>query len=242
MRRNGTSSGAVRNSSFALSIDDYLSGNPEIHCRIIDAAARLFRQHGFSTVSMQDIGQAVGLSKAGLYHHCPSKGRLLAEIVRLAGELLLRQLEYAKASADSSGQCVRMFVVTRMETIARYQDLFTVIWQERPLINRTDFADITRKAKVYRTSVRTLIENAIKEGEFRPNVNPHLLMLAIDGMTGWAYLWYRSKGAESPKEIGETFWTYLAQGILNDSFRRPERPQNGSRSKKVVRPYGRTGR
>lgn len=235
MRRNGTSPSAVRNSDFALNIDDYLSGDPEIHCRIIDAAAQLFRQHGFSTVTMQDIGQAVGLSKAGLYHHCPSKGRLLAQMVRLAGELLLRQLEYAKASADSSGQRLRMFVVTRMETIARYQDLFTVIWQERPFINRTDFADIARKAEVYRTGVRRLIEDAIKESDIRPNVDPHLLMLAIDGMTGWAYLWYRSKGVKSPREIGETFWTYLAQGILNDSFRAPEKPQNRSRSKNRAR-------
>ncbi len=221
MRRNRTSSAAARNSGVALSIEDYLRGEPDIHCRIINAAARLFRQHGFSNVTMQDIGRVIGLSKAGLYHHCPSKDRLLADIVRLTGELLLRQLESAKSLADSSGQRVRMFVVTRMETIARYQDLFTVIWQERPFINRTDFADIVKKAEMYRTGVRRLIEDGIKDGEIR-RVDPHLLMLAIDGMTGWAYLWYRSKGAESPREIGEAFWTYLAQGILNDPSSAPE--------------------
>jgi len=170
---------------------------------------------------MKDIGRAIGLSKAGLYHHCPSKDRLLADIVRLAGELLLRQLESAKSSADSSGQRIRMFIITRMETIARYQDLFTVIWQERPFINRTDFADIIKKAEMYRTGVRRMIEDGIKDGEIR-RVDPHLLMLAIDGMTGWAYLWYRSKGAESPREIGEAFWTYLARGILNDPSSVPE--------------------
>jgi AcrR family transcriptional regulator len=225
----------VRNHGFALSIDDYLSGDPEIHCRIIDAAAQLFRRHGFSTVTMQDIGQAIGLSKAGLYHHCPSKGQLLAQIVRLAGELLMRQLEYAKASTDAHGQRLRMFVITRMETIARYQDLFTVIWQERPFINRTDFADIARKAQMYRTGVRKLIEDAIKEGDIRPTVDPHLLMLAIDGITGWAYLWYRSKGAKSPREIGEAFWTYLARGILNDSFQTPQVLQGRNRSKNRAR-------
>ncbi len=164
---------------------------------------------------MQDIGRVIGLSKAGLYHHCPSKERLLADIVRLGGELLLRQLEFAKSSAESSEQRVRMLVVTRMETIARYQDLFTVIWQERPFINRADFADIVKKAEMYRTGVRRLIEDGIKNGEIR-RVDPHLLMLAIDGMTGWAYLWYRSKGAASPRVIGEAFWSYLAHGILSE--------------------------
>jgi TetR/AcrR family transcriptional regulator, cholesterol catabolism regulator len=241
MRPNGTSSAEVRNSAFALSIDDYLNGTPDIHCRIIDAAARLFHERGFSAVTMQDIGRAVGLSKAGLYHHCPSKDRLLGEIVRLAGELLLRQLETAKSSAESSGQRVRMFVITRMEIIARYQDFFAVIWQERPFINRADFADIVRMAQVYRGGVRRLIENGIKDGEIRSEVDPHLLMLAMDGMTGWAYLWYRTKGSESPSEIGEAFWTYLAQGILNDSHSARSTARARNRTKSGAPMRARTG-
>ena len=75
-----------------LTVDKYLARDPEIDCRIIDAAASLFRQHGFANVRMQDVGDAVGLSKAGLYHHCPSKEELLADIVRLCGELLTIQL------------------------------------------------------------------------------------------------------------------------------------------------------
>src|SRR5260370_42701461 len=114
MRRNVTSSPAARYSAFALSIDDYLNGEPEIHCRIIDAAAQLFRRHGFSTVTMQDIGQAVGLSKAGLYHHCPSKDRLLGNIVHLAGGLLLRPVQAAKASPAPPGPRARLFFVPRM--------------------------------------------------------------------------------------------------------------------------------
>ena len=229
MRRNDIGPAAARNSASALSIDDYLSGRPEIQCRIIDAAAQLFCRHGFSTVTMQDIGHAVGLSKAGLYHHCPSKDRLLADIVRLAGELLLRQLEAARFAGDLSGQRVRMLVITRMETIARYQDFFTVIWQERPFINRADFADIARKAEAYRTGVRRLIEDGVESGEIRPDVDPHLLMLAIDGITGWAYLWYRSKGAQSPREIGEAFWAYLAQGVLSAPPTRPAKPRGRGR-------------
>ena len=219
MRRSEARSAVVRNSSGSLTVDQYLNGNPEIQCRILDAAAQLFRLHGFSTVTMQDIGQAVGLSKAGLYHHCPSKERLLADIVRVAGELLLRQLEEIRASPESAGQRVRAFVVTRMETIARHQDLFTVVWQERPFINRSDFADIAKKAEAYRTGVRRLIEEAIAAKEIHVNVDPHLLMLAIDGMTGWAYLWYRRKGSKSPRELGEMFWSYIAEGVLSDSAR-----------------------
>src|SRR4051812_11092518 len=80
----------------------------------------------------QDIGLAVGLSKAGLYHHCPSKEVLLPNIVRLCGELLTIQLQSAQSLPVSPAEKLKAFVVSRMETIARHQDFFTVIWQERP--------------------------------------------------------------------------------------------------------------
>jgi len=191
-----------------------LARDPEIDCRIIDAASSLFRQHGFANVRMQDVGDAVGLSKAGLYHHCPSKDELLADIVRLCGELLAIQLRSVQDSKTSPEEKLRYLVVSRMETILAHQDFFTVIWQERPFINRADFTDMAKRAKAYRNGVRQLIVDAKSAGAIGANVDPHLLMLAIDGMTGWSYLWFRGTGDEKPIQIGQAFWNYISQGVL----------------------------
>jgi AcrR family transcriptional regulator len=45
---------------------------------ILDHAAALFAQHGFAHTSLQAVAAAVGLSKAGLLHHYPSKEALYA--------------------------------------------------------------------------------------------------------------------------------------------------------------------
>ena len=37
---------------------------------------------------------------------------------------------------------------------------------------------------------------------------------AIDGMTGWSYLWFRGTGDEKPIQIGQAFWNYISQGVL----------------------------
>jgi AcrR family transcriptional regulator len=163
---------------------------------------------------MQDVGDAVGLSKAGLYHHCPSKDELLADIVRLCGELLAIQLRSVQDSKTSPEEKLRYLVVSRMETILAHQDFFTVIWQERPFINRADFTDMAKRAKAYRNGVRQLIVDAKSAGAIGANVDPHLLMLAIDGMTGWSYLWFRGTGDEKPIQIGQAFWNYISQGVL----------------------------
>ena len=68
-------------------------------------------------------------------------------------------------------------------------------------------------AEQYRGEVRRLIDEAKGAGLIRPDVDSHLLMLALDGMTGWAYFWYREKGALRPDQIGDAFWDMLANGV-----------------------------
>jgi TetR/AcrR family transcriptional regulator, cholesterol catabolism regulator len=194
-------------------LDGYLQGGSDAWRRVIDAAARLFCERGYAVVTMHDIAKAVGLSKAGLYHHCPSKDQILADIVWLCGEILLHQLKEAEELDAVPRERLRAFVISRMETIAQYQDLFTIIWQERPYIDRESFSGIAKSAERYRAGVRKLIETAKSAGELRNDIDTHLLMLAIDGMTGWAYIWFQRGGSDNPARIGEAFWSFLAEGV-----------------------------
>jgi TetR/AcrR family transcriptional regulator, cholesterol catabolism regulator len=181
---------------------------------IVQAAAGLFRKRGFARVSMREIADAVRLSKAGLYHHCPSKEGLLAEMMRLAGELLLEQLESTRNAPASPLDRIHAFLVSRLQLVAEYRDLFAIIFQERPLLSGASFADVSKSAGKYRSGVRQLLREAQKAGEVRGDVDIHLLMLAIDGMTGWACLWYRPDGKHRSETIGEAFWMYLARGVI----------------------------
>ena len=52
--------------------------------RIIAQAAPLFNQRGFAGCSMQDVMEATGLEKGGLYRHFSSKEELAAEAFRYA--------------------------------------------------------------------------------------------------------------------------------------------------------------
>src|ERR1017187_2539450 len=50
--------------------------------RIIAQAAPIFNQRGFAGCSMQDVMEATGLEKGGLYRHFSSKEELAAEAFR----------------------------------------------------------------------------------------------------------------------------------------------------------------
>ncbi|HEU4735190.1 MAG TPA: helix-turn-helix domain-containing protein, partial [Kofleriaceae bacterium] len=48
---------------------------------ILERAARLIFESGYDATSMQDIAEACGLTKAGLYHHIKTKEALLLAIM-----------------------------------------------------------------------------------------------------------------------------------------------------------------
>lgn len=54
---------------------------------ILDRAAALFARRGFAKTSVQDVAVAVGLSKAGLLHHFPSKDALYDAVLAHAEQV-----------------------------------------------------------------------------------------------------------------------------------------------------------
>ncbi|GAA1853107.1 TetR/AcrR family transcriptional regulator [Pseudonocardia ailaonensis] len=176
---------------------------------IVRHAAALFRRKGFLGTSMRDIADAVGMSKAGIYHHYPTKERLLQDIVGVGADALDAQLREVMDSGASTEDRLDCYFRSRMRTIAEYQDVLTVIWQERPTIGDGLFESVARRLERYRAGVVELIAEGQRSGVVRADLDAHLMALAVDGMTGWAYLWYRDNGGQTPEQIGGAFWSML---------------------------------
>lgn len=61
---------------------------------ILDRAAGLFARHGFAHTSLKDLADAVGLSKAGLLHHYPSKEALFEAAAAMGRAQCLQVLDH----------------------------------------------------------------------------------------------------------------------------------------------------
>ena len=66
---------------------------------ILDQATRLFAERGFAGCSMNDLAEAVGLRKASLFHHFPSKDLLYGAVL----ERLVMELGSSIAAAVTPG-------------------------------------------------------------------------------------------------------------------------------------------
>ncbi|WP_184741771.1 TetR/AcrR family transcriptional regulator [Arthrobacter sp. AZCC_0090] len=105
---------------------------------IMAAATRLFSVRGYQTVTMQDIGAAVGATSASLYRHFPTKGDLLTAIMTRATEALHVGLADALAGAASPREALRATVTAYVSFATRHRDLLGVLVTELPNIPEPD--------------------------------------------------------------------------------------------------------
>jgi AcrR family transcriptional regulator len=90
--------------------------------RILDAAMRVFRRHGFRRSSIEQAAEEAGLTRQALYHHFASKEALFRAVIeRLYEQGLAAEIAAAKAAEEQGFELTDILVA---EIGARMQTMF----------------------------------------------------------------------------------------------------------------------
>jgi AcrR family transcriptional regulator len=184
-------------------------------CRI---AARVFYEKGYDGASMQDIAQAVDLTKAGLYHHVGSKDRLLFEIMNYGMDILDETvLERVKDIADPREK-LRQTIIGHIDLIVRARDLeITVILHENRSLKGALRKKINARKRNYIHYLEGLIGQVQERAGTRPAISPRLAAFALLGMINWLYQWFRPEGPTRQNELAEAYVDFFFRGLLGSS-------------------------
>jgi TetR/AcrR family transcriptional regulator, transcriptional repressor for nem operon len=82
----------------------------EKHERILDEAARLFREKGFSGVSVGEIMKATGLTHGPFYNHFDSKEELMAESVLYGFNTTMERMDAVEGTAKGWSEYVKKYL------------------------------------------------------------------------------------------------------------------------------------
>jgi AcrR family transcriptional regulator len=184
-------------------------------CRI---AARIFYEKGYDGASMQDIAEAVKLTKAGLYHHVGSKDRLLFEIMNYGMDILDETvLARVKDIADPKEK-LRQTIIGHIDLIVRARDLeITVILHENRSLKGALRKKINARKRKYIDYLEGLIEQVQERANARPAISPPLAAFALLGMINWLYQWFRPEGPTRQHELAEIYVDFFFRGLLGSS-------------------------
>jgi AcrR family transcriptional regulator len=102
--------------------------------RIVEAALVLFAEHGISGTSLQMIADAIGVTKAAVYHQYNTK----EEIVLAVAQAVLARLEAAvtAAEAEASRSRAREVLIAEMINLAVERRRMASVLQRDPVMLR----------------------------------------------------------------------------------------------------------
>jgi AcrR family transcriptional regulator len=172
-------------------VTENLAAASEIHGRAADiylAAAELMVQNGFGGTSISDIAKAVGMTKAGLYHHISSKQDMLFQIMQHAMNVLEQAAVEPARQVEDPEERLRTIIELHIRAIFVYGSASTVLFSEVHHLDPSQKETIIARVQGYKRFIReTLLEmdDAGKLRDLDIDVATRHILHTIVGVARW---------------------------------------------------------
>lgn len=181
---------------------------------IIQTSLKLFEEHGFHGVTVNQIVAESGTSKGGFYHHFLSKDELLFVIHDTFITYLLEKAKIANETYSSPEKKLQAIVKVFVKVFDIYKAHISVFYQESIYLKTAYEKKIKRKRDKFKNMIFQVIREGQQTGDFRNELPVEIAGMAILGMVNWTYKWYRKSGEKSIDEIADTFVDLILHAIL----------------------------
>jgi AcrR family transcriptional regulator len=181
---------------------------------LIDIAARVFAEKGYHATSIDDLQEATGMRRGGLYHYIDGKEDVLLAIHERFIEPLLANAREIVAEGLPAEETLRRLARALMHDIATYRDQVTVFLHEWRVLEGTDeWSQVRDARREFEETIETVLARGQAEGRFAPAVRP-LTVYAFLGMFNYSYTWFDPRGERTPEEIADHFAGIFLNGVL----------------------------
>jgi TetR/AcrR family transcriptional regulator, cholesterol catabolism regulator len=181
---------------------------------VVNTAARLFAEQGYHDTSIDDLVEATGLQRGGLYHYIDSKQHLLLLTHEELIGPLLDEAEPIVASELPAPAKLRELLRAWVTHVAAHRDHMVVFNEARRLIESDPAWEEVRAA---RERFRALLEGVLVEGREEGQFvidDVRLLELSILGIVNYTPQWLDPEGRVPPEKIAESYADLLLRGLL----------------------------
>jgi AcrR family transcriptional regulator len=160
---------------------------------IVAAAVELFYNKGYARTTLEEVADAIKVTKPFIYAHFKSKTELLAEIcmrgTRISHAALLRATERQGTPIEKLEAIVHDFMLT----VLNHQAHAVIYSREEKELDPEDRDAINVLRREFDHRLVEVLEQGVAQGEFSV-VDVPLAALAIIGAVGWSQVWFRPNG------------------------------------------------
>src|SRR5690625_1922822 len=182
--------------------------------QIIKTAARLFREKGYTDVTMRDLAKDLNIKAASLYNHITSKSELLSAIIMGLAEEFTTHIQSVRQKAATSLDKLEETIAMHIEiTIERTNSLACMNkeWRYLDDANKKVFQDLRN---AYESEFMAIVTQGIKAGELKLQ-DAKIFSNSTLSVLRTLYHWYETDTNGEDKYLVENLTQNLLYGAVN---------------------------
>ncbi len=182
---------------------------------ILRRAAEIFERKGVSGTSMEDIAQAAGIKREGVYYYFKSRGDILLEVILPQSKSLHRNLERICRSSMSPVEKLHGAIENHLDAFnPAYLEMSVALRETHFTTNDEKQREIRQLWDSYSNLWTGLVAEGQEKGTFKPDLDPKMVAFGLLGMCNWVSRWYDPSKNTTIEEIVETYFSLATSGVV----------------------------
>ena len=182
---------------------------------IVNAAALIIHQRGYDATSMNEIAEAVNLTKAGLYYYTQGKQDLLYMIMKWAMDLVETDILTPCREIKNPEERIRAIVKNHLKVMMVDGGAVTILTVEVNKLTTEKRSEINQRHRIYLDLVKDTLADLKDLGRLRP-ADPMIAALNLFATFFGVPRWYHQKGNLNQDEVSKEISNYVLGALLKD--------------------------
>lgn len=187
--------------------------------RVLDAAARIFRNRGYSGTTMRAIGTEAKLKAGSIYYHFRSKDELIEAVLDMGITTVSNAVHAAIAAMPPSSsyrERIAAAINAHLHAIIEHGDYTLATRRVFGQVPRAVREKHIHKRDAYGRLWQQMLEAAQNAGELRANADTRLARLFVVGALNWTVEWFNPDG-KPLNEVADEFTNLIFSGLAASS-------------------------
>lgn len=179
---------------------------------IVLVSAKLFKEKGYSAVTMRDIAQAMNIKAASLYNHIKSKQEILVLIIIELAEEFTNGMNEIVDSNSLVVVKIEQVIQLHIDITLRNADALACLNNDWMHLTDDELQYFVKMREEYEENFHKIINKGISTGELK-NINQEVVVFSILSTLRTMYLWYNKTKYLDAQTLKDSIDTVFLRGI-----------------------------
>lgn len=189
---------------------------------IYNVAAQIICEKGFDATSMDDIADAVGMTKAGIYHYIHGKREMLYQLMSYGMQRLEQRVIVPAREIADPEERLRAIITNHALLItegsnSKGNNPITIVTDEVAGLAPAHRRAIEKRKRVYLDLVRDTLKE-LRDKKRLADVDVTVAAFSLLGIMLWLSRWYRPNGKLSQEAVTEEVTRIALGGLLRSEL------------------------